>query len=113
MQPHEPPPLPFIRTSVGPGPRDVREALLLSKFCTALSAPKGLLIVRERLGSRPAPHGQAADFEFRQDSLQRQTHMIANSNTMRGLDALGIQVNLAAVDGGRGETAGFEEPDMP
>jgi len=113
MQPHESAPLAFIRARVGPRPRDVRQALLFLEFYTARSTRGGLQIVRECLGRRPAPHGQAADFEFRHDSLQRQAHMIANSNAMRGLYALGIQMNLAAVDGRRREAAGFEEPGMP
>jgi hypothetical protein len=71
MQPHEPPALPFIRAGVGTRPRYVREALLFPEFCAALGAPGGLPIVRERLGRGPAPCGQAADFEFRHDSLQR------------------------------------------
>jgi hypothetical protein len=113
MQPHELTPLPFIRARLGPRPRDVREALLLTEFCTPLSTPGGLQIVRKCLGSRPAPYGQAADFEFSHNSLQRQAHTIANSNTVRRLDALGIQVDFAAVDGRRRETASLEESDMP
>src|SRR5580692_10339534 len=39
--------------------------------------------------------------------------MIADSNTVRRLDAFGIQVDLAAVDRRRRQTPGLEEPGMP
>jgi hypothetical protein len=39
--------------------------------------------------------------------------MIADSHTMRRLDAFRIQMDLAAVDGRGRETSSFEEPGMP
>jgi len=113
MQARELPPLALVGARVRPRPRNVCQTLLLFEFRSALSARGGLPIVNERLGSRPAPHRQAENFEFRDDSLQRQTQMIAHSNTMRGLDAFRIQTHLAAIDCRGRETASLEEPGVP
>lgn len=113
MQTHETAPLTFIRPRVGPRPGEVRQTLLLLEFDSAFRARGGLKIMFDSFGCGPAPRRQAAHFEFRNYTLQRQTQAIANANAMRRLDAFGIQVHLAAVDGHGRKTARLEEPDVP
>jgi hypothetical protein len=67
----------------------------------------------DRLCRGAAPRRQAEYFEFGHDALQRQAHVIANSNAMRRFDALRIEMDLTAIDGSGGETSRLEESGMP
>jgi len=69
--------------------------------------------VAHGLRRRAAPHGKAEDFEFPDDALQRQTQPIADAHPMCGLDPFRIEMDLAAVDGGRCQAAGLEKSRVP
>jgi hypothetical protein len=69
--------------------------------------------MRERLGRRPAPHGEPQNFELPDDPLQRQTQTIADPHPMRRLHPFGIHMNFAAIDGRRRKTSRLEKPGVP
>ena len=113
MQPHQTPPFALVGPRVGPRPRQMGEPLLLLQLRAPRCAGRRLQIVSQRLGSRSASRWQAEDLELRNDALQRQAQMIADAHAMRRFDAFRVQMNFAAADGGRRQTARLVEPGMP
>jgi glycine C-acetyltransferase len=113
VQLHQLPAFALIRARIRPRTRNIGEPLLLFEACAPLRACSGLRIVGLRFGCRAATHRQAQGCELTDDALQRQGDAIAHLDPMRRFDALAVQMNLAARNGFRGETAGFEESGMP
>lgn len=113
LQAHETASIAFVGPAFGARPRQLRQALLVAQFVAALHARRCFGIVLLRFGRSTAPLGQSLDVEFRDDALQRQTDLIPDAHAMRWLHALAVQVNLAAVDCGGRETAGFVKARVP
>jgi hypothetical protein len=98
LQPHQPPPIPFIRARLGPWSRYLCEPLLLAQFCAAFCTRGRLEILRLRLGCRATPRRQPQYLELGHHSLQREAQPIADSNPVCRLDTLGVQMHFPAVD---------------
>jgi hypothetical protein len=113
MQLHEMAPFALVGARIRPRPGDIGQALLLFQFDASLGTRSSLEIMRRRLGSGPAPLGQAKNLEFSDDPLLRQAQAIAHSNTVRRFDAFRVEARLAPVDGGGREAARLEEPGVP
>src|SRR5580658_8675513 len=97
------PPFPLVRPRVRSRPAEVGEALLVAEPCTALRARGGFAVMRLRLRGGSATRRKSRHLELGQRPLQRQSKHVADAHPMTGLDAFGVQMNLAAVDGGGGK----------
>jgi hypothetical protein len=113
LQPHQPPPIAFIRPCLGPGSRHLREPLLLAQLCAAFRTRGRLEILRLRLGCRTTPRRQPQYLELSHHPLQREAQPIADSNPMCRLDTLGVQMHFPAVDRGGRQAPRFVKTGVP
>src|ERR1700733_5450783 len=113
LQPHQAPPIAFIRPCLGPRSRHLREPLLLAQLCAAFRTRGRLEILRLRLGCRTTPRWQPQYLELGHHSLQREAQPIADSNPMCRLDAFGVQMHFSAVDRGGRQAPRFVKTGVP
>jgi hypothetical protein len=113
LQPHQPPPIAFIRPPFGPRSRHLREPLLLAQLCAAFHTSGRLEILRLRLGCRAAPRRQPQYLELGHHPLQREAQPIADSHPMCRLDTLGVQMHFPAVDRGGRQAPRFVKTGVP
>jgi glycine C-acetyltransferase len=69
--------------------------------------------MRLRFRGGTAPLGKAQHLELRNDALQRHAQAVADPHPMSGFYPVGVQVNLAAGDGGGGQASRLVKPAMP
>jgi hypothetical protein len=112
-QTHQPAPIALVGAALRPRPRQLRQLLLFLEMRAPSGALRSLQIVRLRLGGGAAALGQPQHLEFGDDPLQGQTEPVADADAVSGLDALGVQMHLAAVDGGGGQGTGFVKSGVP
>src|ERR1700679_1283884 len=98
LQPHQPPPISFIRARIGPRSRPLREPLLLAQLCAAFRTRGRLEILRLRLGCRTTPRRQPQYLELGHHPLQREAQPIADSHPVCRFDTLGVQMHFPAAD---------------
>src|SRR5450631_314805 len=69
--------------------------------------------MRLRVRGRSATLGKAQDLELCDDAPQRQAQAVADAHPMGRFHPLGVQVNLAAGNGGGGQASRLVKPAMP
>lgn len=113
VQAHQPPPVALVRAALRTGPRCLRQLLLLLEVGATRSALRSFDVMRLRLGGRTAALRQSQHLEFGHHALQRHAEPITDSDPVRGLHPLGVQVDLASGDGRGGQGAGFVKSGVP
>ncbi len=91
----------------------MRQPLLLAQVCPAQGTRLGLEIVGLRFHGGTATLGKAQNLELRDHAVQRQAQAVADAHPMSRLHPVGVQVNLAAGDGGGGQASRLVKPAMP
>ena len=84
--------------------------MLLAQECPAQGTRLGLEIVGLRLHGGTATLGKAQNLKLGDHAVQRQAQAVADSHPMSRLHPVGVQMNLAAVDGGGGQASRLVEP---
>src|ERR1700688_1720178 len=113
LQSHQAASIALVGSGIGPGSRNLRQALLFPQPPARLRARGGLEIVRLRFRGGTATLGKAENLELRDDALQRQAQAVADAHPMSRFHPVGVQVNFAAGDRGGGQASRLVKPAMP
>ena len=113
IEAHQPPPIALVGAAFGSRPREPRQLVLFLQMRAARGALRRLVVMSLRLGGRAAAVRQSQHLEFGDHPLQGQAEPITDAHAMSGLHPLGVQMNLAPVDGRGGQGTGFVKSRVP